>query len=88
MTKQVPNRIKELRKQAGLSQQELSDQVGVIRKTISNWERGCNRVSPEHAESLAKYFNVSIGYLLGVSDSNHSTHSDLSQWVAAYKVNQ
>ena len=63
MTKPIQNRVKELRKQAGLTQQELADQLGVIRKTISNWERGTNRISPEHTENLARFFS-SVGWIL------------------------
>lgn len=81
MTKPIQNRVKELRKQAGLTQQELADQLGVIRKTISNWERGTNRISPEHTENLARFFQVSVGYLLGVS-SDRKVSSDLGHYVA------
>ncbi|WP_178305699.1 helix-turn-helix domain-containing protein [Streptococcus ruminantium] len=77
----VPNRIKELRTQAGLTQQELASQLGVIRKTISNWERGANRISPEHTEHLAKLFKVSVSYLLGTSQDSTAPYSDLSHWV-------
>ncbi|MGT2754112.1 helix-turn-helix transcriptional regulator [Streptococcus ovis] len=82
MTKPVSNRLKELRKQAGLTQEELSQKVGVIRKTVSNWERGFSRINPESAEQLAKYFQVSIGYLLGVSNDRKAASSDLSYWIA------
>ncbi|WP_162011930.1 helix-turn-helix domain-containing protein [Streptococcus sp. S784/96/1] len=83
MTKPVSNRLKELRKQAGLTQEELSQKIGVIRKTVSNWERGFSRINPEYAEQLANYFQVSIGYLLGVSDDKQdsSSDSDLSYWI-------
>lgn len=82
MTNPAPNRLKELRKQAGLTQEELSQKVEVIRKTVSNWERGFSRISPEHAEQLANYFQVSIGYLLGVSNDKQDSSSDLSYWIA------
>nr|WP_228063767.1 MULTISPECIES: helix-turn-helix transcriptional regulator [unclassified Streptococcus] len=74
--------MKELRRQAGLTQEELSQKVGVIRKTVSNWERGFSRINPEYAEQLAKYFHVSIGYLLGVSNDKQDASSDLSYWIA------
>ena len=82
MTKLVSNRLKELRKQAELTQEELSQKVGVIRKTVSNWERGFSRINPEHAKKLANYFQVSIGYLLGVSNDKQDSSSDLSYWIA------
>ncbi|VTP85985.1 helix-turn-helix transcriptional regulator [Streptococcus equi] len=67
MTRQTLNRIKELRKEAGLSQQELADQLGIMRQTISNWERGINSLRPENSERLARVFKVSVGYLLGMT---------------------
>ncbi|WP_409373744.1 helix-turn-helix transcriptional regulator [Streptococcus suis] len=60
----IPNRIKELRTQAGLTQQELASQLGVIRKTISNWERGNNTLSTDNAKKLSQFFRVSIDELL------------------------
>lgn len=56
MTKRTQNRVKKLRKQAGLSQEKLVDQLGVYRNTISNWETGYSRISLENAEKLAAFF--------------------------------
>ena len=65
MRKQTQNHIKELRKQAKLSQQTLADQIGVFRNTISNWETGYSQISLENAKKVAEYFGVTIEYLLG-----------------------
>ena len=65
MSNQTQNRIKELRKQARLSQQTLADQIGVFRNTISNWEIGYSQISLENAKKVAEYFGVTIEYLLG-----------------------
>ena len=65
MSNQTQNRIKELRKQAKLSQQTLADQIGVFRNTISNWETGYSQISLENAKKVAEYFGVTIDYLLG-----------------------
>ena len=65
MSNQTQNRIKELRKQARLSQQTLADQIGVFRNTISNWETGYSQISLENAKKVAEYFEVTIDYLLG-----------------------
>ena len=59
-------RIKTLRKQAGLSQQELADNIGVLRETISNWERGVSRTNVENIERIATFFQVPVSDLLGI----------------------
>lgn len=65
MRKQTQNRIRELRKKSRLSQQALSNQIGVFRNTISNWETGYSQISLENAKNVAEYFGVTIDYLLG-----------------------
>ncbi|MFS5480085.1 helix-turn-helix transcriptional regulator [Streptococcus agalactiae] len=67
MTKETQNRIRELRKKSGLSQEKLAEQLGVYRNTISNWERGYSHINLANAEKLAQFFQVSIDYILGRS---------------------
>lgn len=62
------NRLKELRKEKGLSQKALANELGVHYRTLQNWENGESNIKPEKAEELAKIFNVSVAYLLGYSD--------------------
>lgn len=45
--------LKKLREEANLTQQELADQVGVIRQTISNIETGVNNPSVSLAKRIA-----------------------------------
>lgn len=63
------NRIKELRKQCGLSQRGLSEQIGVNIRTVQRWERGEGAMKPPTAEGVANFFGVSVGYLLGYSQN-------------------
>lgn len=63
------NRIKELRKQHKLSQRDLSEQIGVNIRTVQRWERGEGAMKPPTAEGVANFFGVSVGYLLGYSQS-------------------
>lgn len=57
--------LKKLRKEKGLSGQELASILKVHKGSISNWET--NRRSPdkEMLNTIAEYFDVSIDYLLG-----------------------
>lgn len=63
------NRIKKLRKQRKLSQRALSEQIGVNIRTVQRWERGEGAMKPPTAEGVANFFGVSVGYLLGYSQS-------------------
>ena len=55
----------ELRKKSGLSQEELADKINVSRQTISKWEM--NQSSPEMDKlmALSEIFNISIDELVG-----------------------
>ncbi|WP_346349597.1 helix-turn-helix domain-containing protein [Lactococcus formosensis] len=63
------NRIKKLRSKKNISTQELADATGIARSTLGSYEtRGINP-NAEKAQILADYFNVSVGYLLGKTDT-------------------
>lgn len=63
------NRIKELRKQKGYSQETLSQQMHVVRQTISKWENGTSVPDAEMLNRLAEIFEVPVSVLLGESIS-------------------
>lgn len=72
------NKIKQLRKDKGLSQQALAEQIGLHYRTLQNWENGYGEISIGKAKKLAEYFGVSVGYLLGIDDvSVKDTFTDL-----------
>ncbi len=57
-------KIVTLRKKEGLSQEQLSEKIGVTRQTISNWELNETSPNPEQLKLLSKVFNISIDELL------------------------
>lgn len=59
------NRLKELRKKAGLNQNQLADAIHFSQSLISGWENGSKRMDLNQAKMLADFFNVSVGYLAG-----------------------
>ena len=61
-------RIKELRKEFGLSQVELAARMEVTKQTISNWENENIQPSIDMLVGLANVFNVTTDYLLGLDD--------------------
>ena len=61
-------RIKELRKQHGLSQIELGKVLNIAQNTLSAYERGSRDPDTDTLASIAQYFGVSVDYLLGRTD--------------------
>ncbi|MBR3199241.1 MAG: helix-turn-helix transcriptional regulator [Bacilli bacterium] len=58
------DKIFDLRKKSGFSQEQLGEKVDVTRQTISNWELGETLPNPEQLKLLSKTLNVSIDDLL------------------------
>lgn len=59
-------KIRELRKQKGITQQQLADILCVEKTNISKWEAGVYEPGKAVLSKMAEYFNVSVDYLLGV----------------------
>lgn len=57
-------KVLKLRKKINISQEQLGEQVGVTRQTISNWELGETHPNPEQLKLLSKTLNISIDELL------------------------
>lgn len=64
------DRLTELREKKNLTKQGVADLLAVNRVTYSNWELGKTEPNFVTLAKLAKLFNVSVDYLLGVSDVN------------------
>lgn len=57
--------LKSLRKEKGLNQSELANNIGLRQSHISSWELNTSDPSLYNIMLLADYFNVSIDYLTG-----------------------
>lgn len=59
------NRIAHTRNNAGLSQNELADKIGISRSLIAQWERSAIALKPEQLLTLSEALHISIDELLG-----------------------
>lgn len=75
---QFCERLKELRNRCNLSQNELAKKMGVQRATVNAWEMGISFPNAQSLVLLAKYFKVSVDYLLGYSDDDMIDVSELN----------
>ena len=73
------NRIKELREDFGLTQTDLAKAINTSQRNISRWEKNEIEMGANFAISLAKYFNVSIEFLLGISSDNDIDNYNLPE---------
>lgn len=62
------NRLKQLREENGMLQKDLAEKIGVTRNSITAYESGKREPDLEKIIKLSKVFDVSIDYLVGVSD--------------------
>lgn len=60
------NKIRDLRKKKGMTQQELGQILGVTNNAVSYYESGKRQLSGEMLQKLAEIFGVSTDYILGI----------------------
>ena len=68
-------KIQKLRKEAGLSQEELACQLGVSRQAVSKWERDSGYPETEKIVHMSRLFNVTLDYLLNEENSRRDQDS-------------
>lgn len=76
------SKLKELRKEEKLTQEELAEKMGVSKTTIVNYENGNRKVPLEVVVKLANYFNVPVDSLLN-NDIKHV--SNIKLWQDEFK---
>lgn len=64
-------RIKKLCEESKISQNRLAKSIGCTGVSLSRWIRGERKISSEVLISIAKYFDVSTDYILGLSDKRN-----------------
>lgn len=62
----IGSRIKQIRQEQNITQEQLADSLGITSKAVSQWE--CDRTAPDISQlpALARFFNVTTDKLLGV----------------------
>lgn len=79
----TPQKIKSIRKRAGLTQQQLADQLGVTVQTVKNWEGGRRGVAQRHLDELARLGSTSTEDSPRVNSRPKYLDLDPEDWEAA-----
>ena len=61
---QFQDRLYQLRKERGLSQENLADMLGVTRQAVQKWEAGASRPDMDNLTALARCFDVTLDWLI------------------------
>jgi len=67
-------RLKDLRedRKETLKQQDIAELLGTTQQTYSLWERGEREIPFHHAITLAKFYNVSLDYIAGLTNQKRN----------------
>lgn len=63
------DRLLRLRNEAGLTQEELGKHLNINKFSISSYERGINEPSDQIKIQIARFFHVTVDYLVGMTDN-------------------
>ena len=74
----LAERIKLLREQKDITQSSLAKSLGISRSGVNAWEMGLSTPSTQYIVELAKSFNVSTDYLLGMDETSTISVKGLS----------
>ena len=61
-------RLRDLREDNDLTQQEIADILGTSQTMYARYERGANELPIHHLITLCKYYGVSADFMLGLDD--------------------
>ena len=77
MDMEFHEKLQKLRKQKGLTQEELAQQLFVSRTAVSKWESGRGYPNIESLKDLAAFFSVTLDELLSGEELLHAAQEDL-----------
>ena len=75
----VAQRLVDLRVQAGKTQPEIANYLGVKKTAVSNWERGVNAIDTEYLYRLCEYFGVDANSFFGGFSLDDLTESFVTE---------
>ena len=75
-------KLKELRCEMDISQQQLADMIFVTRQAVTKWEAGYGKPTPDNLKLLSQIFGVTIDYLMDDEASSPSSNAEVQDKAA------
>ncbi|APM40518.1 helix-turn-helix domain-containing protein [Clostridium kluyveri] len=79
-------RMKELRAEKNITLEELAKVLNTTKSTLSRYENNLRTPNADFINQLAKYFNVSLDYLLGNTDKKEPEINIPKEYTDKYKI--
>lgn len=76
----ISDRIRELRKERGLTQKALAQKVGVSQGSVAHWERDANKLNAANMQALAQALKTSSQYILSGKPDQEPLGSPVDEW--------
>lgn len=84
ITTEVGQRLRQIRKDSGLSQEQFAQALGVTRQAVSKWESGQSLPDLENIVLICERFGVSADYILRGREKNRETPPKASRRLPIY----
>ena len=81
-------RIRNLREDADKTQAQVAEALGLYTTTYQRYERGENNLPLDIAIEIAKYYNISLDYLAGLTNTPRTLTGESYKIGSKYKINQ
>ncbi len=65
---ELKDRIKQLRNEKGITQDDLASYLRISRSTVAGYETGKRKPDTDTLQKIVEYFDVSVDYILGLTD--------------------
>src|SRR4051794_19085815 len=70
----MKDKLKSLRKEHGITQENLAEKLHVSRQTISNWENGNTLPDIENLKLLSQFYHIPLSYLFAEEEEKAFSH--------------
>lgn len=86
MKYEIGGRIRQYRKDKGLTQEQLANEIQVTKNRVSNWEQGINRPDADIIGNICRALNVSPSDLLDVHLTDDELDAHEKKVIKAYRA--